>query len=287
MSKLSLAVIVLTFNEEKNIEKCLKSVYGLATEIFIVDSYSNDKTIEIAKKYTDKVYQHPFENQAEQFNWALDNLPVSMDWILRLDADEFITVELIREIQQVLPKLPLEITGLYMKRRMYFMGRWIKYGGYYPTWLLRMWRRGKARSEGQYLNEHIIILEGKTAQLSHDIVDWNQKGLDFWTEKHNHFATRYARELLELQQEGSLKDINSIRSTFFGSQEERKRWLKEKFYVRLPYFLRSFIYFIYRYFVRLGFLDGKEGMIFHVLQAFWYHFLTDAKVYEMHNKKQR
>lgn len=273
------SVIILTYNEEANLPACLESVKGLARDVFVVDSGSSDRTLEIARLAGARVAQHEFETQAQQLNWALEHLQLQPGWVLRLDADERLTPELAQELRTVLPTLGEDITGLYVKRRVYFMGRWIRHGGYYPTWLLRLWRRGKAVSEEQYLNEHMILLEGTVDRLENDIIDWNQKGLSFWVDKHNHFATRYARELVAAR-DGSLRDVSSIPSTPLGSQEQRKRWLKENLYARSPLFLRSFLYFAYRYFFRLGFLDGREGLVFHFLQGCWYPFLTDAKVYE-------
>ncbi len=277
--KLPISVIILTYNEEKNIEHCLQSIKDLAEDIHIVDSFSTDKTLEIAKHYTKNIYQNPFETQAKQLSWALSNIQISTEWIMRLDADEIVTKELQEELKSKLTSFPHEITGLYFKRKVYFMDKFIKHGGYYPTWLLRIWRKGKAICEEQILNEHMILLEGKSYYLDNDIIDWNKKGLDFWVEKHNQFATRYACEILSIE-DGTIKKQPSIAPEIIGSQEKQKRWLKQNFYVFLPPFLRSFLYFIYRYFFKLGILDGIEGLIFHFLQAFWYHFLVDAKVYE-------
>jgi len=281
MIKLPISVIILSFNEEKNIEDCLKSIYGWVEEIFIVDSYSTDKTLEIARKYTDKIYQHPFENQAKQFNWGLDNLPITTDWIMRLDADEMVTPELANELSYILPNISPDITGLYLKRRVYFMGKWIKHGGYYPTWLLRIWRKDKARYEERAMDEHVILHEGKTIRLKRDIIDWNKKGLSFWVEKHNQFASREMQAILDHYNDRLELNPLYLAPSLLGSQEQKKRWLKEKLYLHMPLFLRSFLYFLYRYFFRLGFLDGKEGLIFHFLQGFWYRFLVDAKIYEM------
>jgi glycosyltransferase involved in cell wall biosynthesis len=278
--KSPVSVIILTYNEGHNIEKCLKSVYKWTEAILIVDSHSTDRTVEIASKYTDKIYQHPFETQAQQFNWALDNLPLVTDWIMRLDADEMVTPELSDEIHDILHTLPSDVNGLYLKRRVYFGGKWIKHGGYYPTWLLRIFRRGKGRCEDRLMDEHIVVTEGKAVQLKNDIIDYNRKGLSFWIDKHNRFATR---EMLEILAEGSGNHNSnnmSVNASSAGFQQSRKRWLKNNVYLEFPLFLRAFLYFIYRYFFRLGFLDGKEGLIFHFLQGFWYRFLVDAKIYE-------
>lgn len=262
--KVPISAVILTYNEEINLENCLKNNKEWCDEIFIVDSYSTDKTLEVAKKYAVKISQHPFKNQAEQFNWALDNLDIKNDWILRLDADEYLTDELKNEIIEKLKNMPTDISGFYLKRRVYFMGKWIKYGGYYPIWLLRLFRYGKARyQEERDVDEHLTLLEGNAGKMKNDFIDDNKKDLTWWIKKHNNYAFREAREVL---------------SGNYG------RGMKKKYY-RLPLFFRVFAYFIYRYFFRLGFLDGKEGLIFHFLQGFWYRFLIDAKIYEHENIK--
>jgi len=280
--KLSISIIILTYNEEIHIERLLKNITDWCDEVFIVDFFSTDKTLEIAKKYGCKIFQHKFENQAQQFNWALDNIKIKNDWILRLDADEYLTETLKEEISFSLnPLTPrfaglrfrlgfgekeissfMEVNGYFIKRRVYFMGRWIKYGGYYPTWILRLFKKGKARSEQREMDEHIVLLEGKAEKLKNDFVDDNKKNLEWWTDKHNNYSSRETADAL---------------SGDYGIG-------KKKFYYRLPLFCRAFLYFIYRYFFRLGFLDGKEGLIFHFLQGFWYRFLIDAKIYEQRNK---
>lgn len=266
-----LSAIILTFNEEQNIENCLKNICAWADEVFVVDSYSTDKTMEIVQKYGVRFIQHPFEAQAQQFNWALDNLKIRNEWVLRLDADEYLTEELKNEIVKMLKNVSNEINGFYIKRRVYFMGRWIRHGGYYPAWFLRLFRYGKARSEERKMDEHIVLLSGKSESLKNDFIDNNQKSLEWWTAKHNNYSSREAKELVESYQE---------MQKGLGGQAVMKRWLKQKVYLRLPLFWRAFLYFVYRYFLRLGFLDGKEGLIFHFLQGFWYRFLVDAKIYE-------
>jgi hypothetical protein len=181
------------------------------------------------------------------------------------------------EIAARLSSLPQEVTGLYLKRRMIFLERWIRYGGYYPTWLLRVFRYGKARSELTEMDEHIILLEGEGRRLAHDFSDHNRKGLSAWLLKHEAYAARQARVLLRGQRE---QDMGGVEPKLFGNQRERKRWLRHKLYGRAPLFTRAFLYFMYRYFLRLGFLDGLPGLIFHFLHAGWYFFYIDAKVYE-------
>jgi glycosyltransferase involved in cell wall biosynthesis len=250
---MSITAIILTHNEEKNISRCLESIKEVADEIIVVDTDSNDKTLEIAERYGAKIVRREFKNQAETFNWALDNIEIKGDWILRLDADEYLTPKLAEEIKSL--SAHEGVTGFYMKRRVFFLGRWIRHGGYYPKWFLRLWREGAARYEEREVDEHAMLKEGTAGRLQHDFVDDNKKDLTFWTAKHNNYATK----------EASAKP-------------------KTNRYTKLPPFFRAFAYFIYRYIFRLGFLDGKEGLIFHVLQGGWYRFLVDAKIFEKNIK---
>jgi glycosyltransferase involved in cell wall biosynthesis len=276
-SPVSIDLVVLTYNEEANLGHCLESVRGLARRVFVVDSGSTDGTVELARAAGAQVVTHPFTNQAEQFNWALQSLPLESAWVLRLDADEYLSAELRDEIAATLPALPAEVTGLYLKRRMVFLDRWIRHGGYYPTWLLRLFRQGKAQSELAEMDEHIVLLEGEGRRLRHDFTDHNRKGLSAWLVKHEAYASRQVRVLQRGQRE---QDTGGVAPRFFGSQAERKRWLRHKLYGRAPLFTRAFLYFFYRYFMRLGFLDGLPGLVFHFLHAGWYFFYIDAKVYE-------
>jgi len=276
--KAPISLIVLTYNEEVNIEHTLESVKDWVGEIIIVDSFSTDRTLEICRKYTDKIFQHLFENQAKQFNWALDNVPIKHDWVMRLDSDEMVTPELAAELSEVLPILPDDVTGLYMKRRVYFMGRWMKHGDYYPMWFLRIFLKGKGRYE-EITEEHIVLSEGRSIRLKNDFIDYNRKGLTFWVDKHNNWSIGEMLDTMAAMGQARMPQ-GTVNPSFFGTQEQRTRWLKTKVYARVPLFLRAFLYFLYRYVIRLGFLDGKEGLIFHFMQGFWYRFLVDAKIYE-------
>jgi glycosyltransferase involved in cell wall biosynthesis len=271
-----LSVIILTKDEAANLPVCLSSLSPLRPEIFVVDSGSSDSTVEIAKQADCYVVNHPFENYAEQLNWALQNLPITTPWVMRLDADEQLTSELARELKEILPRTPEEITGYQVKRRVFFMGRWIRHGGYYPTWLLRVWRTGVGTCEQRWMDEHIVLSQGRIANLNHDIIDENHKGLSFWVDKHNRYADREMKDILS---HDSQRD-NLLHQGQF-SQATQRRWVKKNLYERSPLFLRAFLYFLMRYTVGLGFLDGIEGLIFHFLQGFWYRFLVDAKIYEM------
>ncbi len=278
--KAPITVIILTSNEAANIEHALESVADWAGEIIIVDSFSTDETLEVCRRFTDKIYEHPFENHGKQVNWVLENVPMAYDWVMQLDADEMVTGELAAELCETLPRLPREVCGLYAKRRVYFLGRWIKHGDYYPMWLLRIFRRGKARNE-EFEEDRVVLLEGEMRRLTHDFIDYNRKGLTFWTDKHNQWACNEMRDLLALSvNDGQAVSPIAIHASLLGAQDGRRRWMKKYIYARLPLFLRPFAYLLYRYVFRFGFLDGKEGLIFHFLQGWWYRFLVDAKIYE-------
>lgn len=268
-----LSIVILTRNEEANLPVCLESLRSLRRHIYVVDSGSTDRTLDIARSFGCKIVSHEFENHASQLNWVLEHIPITTPWVMRLDADERLTPELAEEITQTLPLLDENITGLRVKRRVYFWGKWIKRGGFYPTWLLRVWRNGVARCEPRWMDEHMVLNGGQVNQLQHDIIDENQKGLGFWTEKHNQYADREVRDMLSLS-----KRENTCLS--LSGQAGNRRWMKVNIYSRFPLFFRAFIYWFYRYFFRLGVLDGLPGLVFHFLQGFWYQFLVDAKLYE-------
>ncbi|MDD5202066.1 MAG: glycosyltransferase family 2 protein [Sulfurimonas sp.] len=277
----NLSIIILTYNEEKHIERCIKSLLPIAKNIFIIDSFSTDKTIEICESLGAKVYQNAFINHAVQFQWGLDNCPIDTKWVMKMDSDEYILPELQSEIIEKLEKLDEDVSGIYIKRRVYFKDRWIKHGSYYPTWLLRIWKYEDGRMEQRWMDEHIKLSSGNTIQFENDLVDDNLNDLTWWTQKHNNYATREAVDILNIIYE--FLKYDEVPANIFGTQEERKRWLKKR-YAKLPLFTRPFIYFVWRYIFKLGFLDGKQGLIWHFLQGFWYRFLVDAKIYEMEKK---
>ena len=283
LESLSISALILTFNEEKHIARCIESIKSICTEIFIVDSYSTDNTIAIAESLGAKCYQRKWENNyAQQYNWGLTNLPIQTEWILRLDADEYILPELAAEVRAKITSLDKEVCGITINRRVIFMERWIKHGGYYPTTLLRFWRNGSGILEQRWMDEHVKLDHGTTIHFKNDVVDHNLNDLTWWTNKHNNYATREAVDFLIFKYH--LDIGSSISKKIIGTQDKRKRWFKEKIYFNTPLFIRPFFYFIFRYFFKLGFLDGKEGLIWHFLQGFWYRYLVDAKVFEIYKR---
>jgi glycosyltransferase involved in cell wall biosynthesis len=257
-----LSVIIITRDERLNLVHALESLRPLGCQVFIVDSGSTDGTVELARQLGCQVVSRGWTNYADQFGWAMEHLPFETPWVMRLDADERLTPELAAELAEVLPSAPKEVAGFELKRRVYFWGRWIKHGGYYPTWLLRVWRRGQASIESRWMDEHMVLSSGAQRSLRHDIIDENHKGLTFWVDKHNRYADREVRDMLAI------------------AALSQRRWLKANVYARTPPFLRAFLYWGFRYFLKLGFLDGLPGLVFHFNQGLWYRLLVDAKLRE-------
>lgn len=277
---IDLTVIILTYNEEIHIERCIRSVQEIARHVYMVDSFSTDRTIEIAESLGAKIWQHKFINQAVQFQWALDNLPIETEWIMRMDADEYILPELASEIKYRLPQLSPEITGIHLKRRHIYMERWIRHGTRYPLILLRIWRTGKGRIEQRWMDEHIVVQEGTSITFKNDFCDHNLNDITWWTDKHNKYAVREAIDILNHRYQLFTIDDTMVQKEKI-SQASIKRVLKERVYNHFPLFCGPLVYFIYRYFIRLGFLDGKAGIVYHFLQGFWYRFVVEVKVMEL------
>lgn len=276
---LDLSVIILTYNEELHIRRCLENVLPFAKKVFVVDCFSTDKTKEIASHLGAVVVEHAWPgNQAEQFNWALDNLPVSTEWVLRLDADEYLLPELVEELREKLPTLPEDVTGIIFNRRHIFMGQWMR-RGIYPVKLLRVFRYGKGMCEQRLMDEHIQLTEGRAVEFAHDFCDHNLNNLSWFCHKHVNYAIREAVDLLDIELDltGAAESDNGKE---ISPQALAKRMKKHK-YARQPLFWRSFAYFCYRYFLKGACLDGKVGFIWTFLQGWWYRTLVDAKVYEI------
>ncbi len=276
--KLSITVIILTFNEEIHIERCIANVAPLAARIIVVDSFSSDGTVEIAKRLGAEVTQRAFKHQADQFQWALDNCQLATDWVLRLDADEYLEPALTKEIAERLPSLPERVTGVRLRRKVIFRHRWIRHGGYYPAIFLRLWRTGAACIEQRWMDEYAVLAWGESVTFAADFVDHNLRDINWWIEKHNRYATRQMVDFIN--REFQLFPIDNETERAAHAQARWKRFLRNRVFASAPLYLRSVIYFLYRYLFRLGFLDGKQGFLFHTMQGFWYFLLIDAKIEE-------
>jgi hypothetical protein len=234
--------------------------------------------VEIAQAAGCQVATGNWRTFSDKMNWAINELPIQTPWTLRIDADEWFTDELIAELKTRLRSTPDEVGAYSVNRRVYFLNRWIRFGGMYPLWETMLWRSGKAKCEVRELDEHMEVI-GRIEKLEHDIVDEGQRGLTYWVQKHNQYADSAVREILRAQGQDDA-------SNTLTTQAARKRWLRANFYYRLPKFWRVFLFWIYRYFFKLGFLDGVPSLIYHTLHGFWYRFLVDAKLYEIESRSK-
>ncbi len=263
---LNISVLILTYNEELHLQRCLENIKLFSDNIYIVDCFSTDRTLSIAKSYNAEIIQHQWPgNHAEQLNWALENIDFRYEWILRIDADEYLTSELINELNIRLNSIPSVVNGIIFKRRHVFMGRWIKRGTY-PARIMRMIRKGKAESENKLMDEHFRLKEGISLEFDYDFVDHNLNSLGWWIVKHNDYALRQAIDMLKSE------NVNKSNNLILNKKDK---------YATLPLFFRAFIYFIYRYIFKGGFLEGKEGFLWHFFQGWWYRTLVDARIYEI------
>jgi len=275
---LPVTAVVLTFNEHRNLPACLEALHGRVAEILVVDSLSTDDTLDIAARHGARILSHPFVNQAEQLQWALDEGSIATPWVMRVDADERWSVEGFAALAPLLDDPA--VAGVNVRMRIYFMGRFLRHGGLYPNFFLRVFRRQGARMERRWMDEHVVV-EGRVVSPPIDVVEANydrQQNIGLWTAKHNAYSTREAVDVLVARHR--LAAVDSV-ADLAGGRTARKRWLKENLYARVPLLVRPALYFLYRYLLQLGFLDGLPGLVFHVLQGFWYRFLVDVKVLQL------
>jgi glycosyltransferase involved in cell wall biosynthesis len=276
-----LTVLFTTRNEEANLERSLASVHGFADQIFVLDSESEDRTVEIARRYADEVHNLAYEHGRIIpwiFQWGLDHLPIRNDWVLILEADQALTPELRDEIAALLSRADIREDGFYIRRRQIFRGRPLRFGGYGGKYLLKLFRRGRAELDPVEQDTRVYV-RGTAGKLRAPLEEWNRKedAILFYLQKHLRYAEAFAREELERRR----RDLPwKLTPRLFGTPDERVLWLKSRYY-RMPLFVRPVLYFLYRYFFLLGILDGKNGFIFHFLQAFWFRLIVDIRLEEL------
>lgn len=276
-SPVPLDVVILTRDEEKNLPACLASLAPLGAPVHVVDSGSTDRTLEIATAAGCRVVTHPFSTHAEQWSWALENVPLSAEWVLGLDADQRLTPALASELRERFEAgIPGDLDGFYVKRRQVFRGRWIRHGGYYPKYLLKLFRRRATSISSRDLVDHHFGVAGRTERLRGDVIEENLKEEEilFWLQKHLGYADRQAREEL------SASPARLPWRSLVGRPDDRTAWLKQA-WRGAPLYVRPFLYFGFRYVLQLGFLDGRQGLVFHFLQALWYRFVVDVRIEEL------
>jgi len=270
---MAISVVVLTYNSEATLANTLEAALRVSNDIHVVDSFSSDRTPAIAHEYGANLVTHSFDNYAAQRNWAIDNLPLKHPWELHLDADECLSEALTAELAAFTRQgPPTEINGYCIPRLVHFMGRPIRHGGMFPIWHMRLFRRRLGRCEEREYDQHFIV-EGSTGKLKGPFIDDIRMPLSEWVSRHNRWSDAEVRELLRESH------AVGLRPALIGNPLERKRYFRT-IYDRMPLFLRAWLLFVYRYVIRLGFLDGTEGLIFFFLQTLWFRFLIDAKIFE-------
>lgn len=280
ISRNLVTTVILTHNEELHLARALASARLYSDRIVVVDSGSSDGTARIAREGGADFLHNDWVNHARQFNWALEHAGITTPWVLRLDADEIIGEDLAGRILSDLPAMPADVSGITFDRRHIFLGRWVRHGGRYPLRLLRLWRRGMGQVEDRWMDEHVVLSGGRTVHMAGRFEDANLKDITFFTAKHNDYATREALEVLIARHHLPIGRHDQVEQTM-SRQAAIKRMVKERIYNRLPFGIGPLGYFLYRYTVQLGFLDGRSGLIYHFLQGFWYRFLVNAKVVEL------
>lgn len=270
--------VILTLDEERHIGRCIRSLAGQCASVTVVDSGSSDRTVEIARELGAEVLVHPFVTHARQVNFAADALAFRGGWLFRIDADEALDAGVGGRLRDAVASAGDTIGGFLVSRRIHFLGRRIRFGGIEPSWQLRLWRNGRGRCEQRWMDEHVVV-EGEVVASRIVVSDINLNSITWWTAKHNGYASKEAIETLNLRHGFMTRGANLGRGA--SPQAAWKRFVKEKIYLRLPPVARALLYFCYRYIFLFGFLDGREGTYFHLLQGFWYRTLVDAKVMEV------
>jgi len=272
-----LACVVLTFNEEANIEPCLQSAQGLGP-IVVVDSGSTDGTRAICERYTRHFLVHPYRNHAQQWQWALEHLPLEAEWVLALDADFVVTPELAEALRDRLDTIPADVAGVFVRHDYVFGGGRIRFGGTKRHWL-RVVRAARARADLSDLVDFRFVVDGGTERWDAAVIEYNRYDDDIsvWLAKQDKFSLRLAVED-ELRRRGRLGWEG--RPDVRGNPDQRTMWLRDRF-LHLPLFLRGVLYFVYRYVIMLGFLDGRAGFLYHFLQGWWLRTVVDWKIVQL------
>ena len=274
------SAVVLTFNSESIIADTLNALRQVSDDIHVVDSFSTDRTAEIAKTAGAKIYTRAFRNYADQRNWAIDTLAFKEAWQIHMDADEILTPPLIEEIRAISASWPSDVDGFFMPRLIRFLGRDIRHGGYYPIYHMRLFRNGCGRVEERLYDQH-FILSGRAKTLHHPFIDDHRMSLTEWVARHNNWATAESEEIVAVV--APKNAASTVTARLRGTPIEAARYRKQ-FYYRMPLFWRAGCLFFYKYIIRLGFLDGYPGLVYCFLQSFWFRFLVDAKIYERTRK---
>ena len=257
-----LTVIVPTFNEERNVTRALESVAGWAARVCVVDSFSTDRTLELCESFGDVcIVRHEFEDYGKQWNWALDNLPIETEWVMKLDADEAVTPKLRAEIEAALRTAAPDVAAFAVWRKVIFMGKWLRHtvGKCYDV---RIWRHRRARFEERSVNEHLVV-DGAIRRLKAPLLHEDRKGISAWVWRHNRYSTLEAREYF--------RSANGKGPRPSGKGITFRRFVKQCVWPWVPF--KPLAHFLHLYVLRLGFLDGREGLAYAQLRYFYYYLI--------------
>ena len=265
-----ITAIILTKNEEINIKDCINSIKKICKRIVVIDSFSTDRTVEIAKGCGVEVYQNKFINYAKQYMYGVKIANIDTIWTLRIDADERLTSESASELEKLCDQNNYtDVSGITLRFKKNFMGRDLYHGGVYPWKKMNCYKTIYGEIEDRSMDEHIILSKGKTIEMKADSLHFDFKNLEYFINKHNWYSSRETIDYFDNLNKSKSKD-----------ELDSKTWFKMNVYYKIPTGFRAYIYYMYRYYFKLGFLDGKEGKMYAFLQAYWYRFLVDAKIYE-------
>ncbi len=268
-----ITAIIITKNEESNIRKCIESINSLVSRTVVVDSGSTDRTVEIAKELGADTYYHEFEYYAKQWNWGLDNCDINTKWVIRIDADECFPPELCKEIEEAVQSHDADdVNGFVMCANYFFLGKKLVHGGKMKNKLM-VFKTKLGRIEDRRRDAHTLIFEGRSVELKNKFDHYDFKDLNNFVARYNWYATREAQDYVDY--------INGKQESEITDKEIQKgRNRKYGIYYKISPFHRAALNFLRNYILGGGFLDGKEGLIYHVLSSYWYRFLVDAKIYE-------
>jgi hypothetical protein len=279
-----LTIIILTKNESIHIERAVNCAKEISENVYVIDSDSTDDTKIIASNLGAKLFNASFSSFSEKLNWCINELEIETPWVLRLDADEYIDKKYVSRLFGFLFNNDINVTGVYLRRQLWFVNHYIRFGGLYPNYTLRLWRNRSVMCESRILDEHLMLKHGKSIKLKADIIDNPLTPISTWITKHNNYSILEANTITS---DSRINIQNQIKVNLLGTNPERKRWLKSNLYNNFPLFIRPFFYFIYRYIFLFGFLDGIPGFLYHFYHAFWYRLLVDTIIYESKKKSNK
>ena len=268
-----LTAIVLTMNEEANIEACLQSLAGFCSRVVVVDSGSTDNTVPLARESGAEVLTNPFRYYAAQFNWGIDNADIRTKWTLRVDADERMTPEVCAHCERIMSAHEDDdVCGITMESDFYFLGRLIRHGGSKKRKVM-VFKTGVGRIEDRKRDAHTVLSRGRSVAIRERFIHKDFKDLYSYIRRYNWYATRELQDYLAFR---------AGRSEMVNTDPALQRTRRKKFgiYYKAPIFLRAWLWFVYQYVFRLGFLDGREGYLYCFFENYWYRFLVDARIYE-------